>query len=188
MSNYSKFFLDFMEPFFGGLVKIVKSFFQGLYKMFNLFNYIDVIKDYKNNLTGFGIIILVLNIICILGLFLLLAFLIYKGIKRYIKFRKNLNEKESLIDEIEKLNNSVYKLKATNERLMNMASNENEIQYDENGNIKNKLKEGESRFFKLTKMFLPYVSFPITVAKFISASKLCNILVAINEKPPNAFS
>ena len=40
MSIYGEFFTKFMGPFFDGLVTIFKSFFEGLFKMFNVVNYI----------------------------------------------------------------------------------------------------------------------------------------------------
>ena len=153
MSNYGNFFLDFMAPFFNGITTIFKGIIQGIWKMLNLLNYVDVINEYSDSLSGFGIFILIISILCIFGLFALLIILIIWLVRRIIKFRKNLHREEALTDEIDKLNSQVYKLKATNEKLMAMATAEDEVEYDENGNVINKLKEGESRFFKLNKNY-----------------------------------
>ena len=173
MSNYGKFFLDFMEPFFSGITTICTSFIEGLWKMLNLLNYIDVIIKYKDSLSGFGIVVLIINIICIFGLFALLIFLIIRAVKRFINYRKNLHKEEDLIDEIDKLNSQVYKLKAANERLMAMA--EEEVEYDEDGNVINKLKDGESRFFKLTQIDLEMENYQQTPANnSITLKEFCD--------------
>ncbi len=175
MSNYGNFFLDFMAPFFNGITTIFKGIIQGIWKMLNLLNYVDVINEYSDSLSGFGIFILIISILCIFGLFALLIILIIWLVRRIIKFRKNLHREEALTDEIDKLNSQVYKLKATNEKLMAMATAEDEVEYDENGNVINKLKEGESRFFKLTKIDQLMENYEQTPANdTVSLSQFCN--------------
>ena len=39
MNNYGKFFVDFLTPFFEGLVSIFKSFFMGILEMLNVIKY-----------------------------------------------------------------------------------------------------------------------------------------------------
>ncbi len=150
MQAYATFFLEFMEPFFKGISMIFNGLIQGIWKMLNILNYIEVINNYKGSLSGIGIVVLIINIICLLGLFGLLIFIIVKIIRKAIKYYKNMHKEEDLADEIDRLNSQVYKLKATNEKLLAMANNEEEVEYDEDGNIINKLKDGESRFYKLT--------------------------------------
>ena len=43
-NNYGKFFMDFLTPFFEGLLSIFKEFFKGLFKMFNVLDYIDTVN------------------------------------------------------------------------------------------------------------------------------------------------
>ena len=47
MNNYGKFFVDFLTPFFEGLISIFKSFFAGIFEMFNIIKYLEVIEKYK---------------------------------------------------------------------------------------------------------------------------------------------
>ncbi len=153
MSIYGEFFIDFMKPFFQGFLSIFEALFKGLFEMFNILGYVDIVKEYYSQMGGSGTIIVILSSICLIIIFGVIILLIVLGIKRLVKYRKNLTKQEALVDEIEDLNADVYRLKAENEKFMNMADPENgEVEYDENGNVINKLKEGESRFFKLTEV------------------------------------
>ena len=153
MDVYGEFFTQFMEPFFEGLLTILKGIGNGIWQMFNFVNYITVITDYKSDLTGMGLVIMILSIILLLGLFALIIFLIYKSIRTYIKYRRNVKKEDRLIEEIENLNGEILKLKKQNEKFAEIT--------DEEGNIKNELKEGESRFFKLSGVDAKYKDQPL---------------------------
>ena len=161
MDVYGEFFTQFMEPFFEGLQTILKGIGNGIWQMFNFVNYITVINDYKSDLTGMGLVIMILSIILLLGLFALIIFLIYKSIRTYIKYRRNVKKEDRLIEEIENLNGEILKLKKQNEKFAEITDEEGNIEYDEEGNIKNELKEGESRFFKLSGVDAKYKDQPL---------------------------
>ncbi len=150
MSVYGEFFTKFMEPFFEGLLNIFKGIGQGIGQMFNVVNYVTVISDYKSDLTGLGMVIMILSIILLLALFFIILFLIYRAIRTYIRYRRNVKKEDRLVEEIEVLNNEILKLKRQNSKIAELTNENGEIEYDENGNVKNELKEGESRFFKLS--------------------------------------
>ena len=97
MSIYGEFFTKFMESFFEGLLTILKGIVNGIGQMFNLVNYITVINDYKSDLTGLGLVVMILSIILLLGLFALIILLIYKSIKTYVKYRRNVKNEDRLI-------------------------------------------------------------------------------------------
>ena len=84
MNVYGEFFTQFMEPFFEGLLNTIKGIGSGIGQMFNFVNYITVINDYKSDLTGMGLVVMILSIILLLGLFAVIIFLIYRGIRTYI--------------------------------------------------------------------------------------------------------
>ena len=175
MSIYSEFFLKFMEPFFGGLWDLIKALGNAIVKIFNVINYYDIIKNYKGQMSGGGVFLIIVAIICLVLLFAILFFLIYRGIRRFVKYRHNVSHQQSLVDEIENLNNDIIKLKNENQKFMNMADPEKgEVEYDENGNIINKLGEGESRFFKLTQVDEKYANYtPPVINETISLAALC---------------
>ena len=116
MNIYGEFFTQFMEPFFEGLLTILKGIASGIGQMFNFVNYITVINDYRSDLTGMGLVVMILSIILLLGLFVLIIFLIYKSIKTYVKYRRNVKKEDRLIEEIENLNGEILKLKKQNEK------------------------------------------------------------------------
>ena len=143
MNVYSEYFTKFMEPFFEGLVSIFKGIGEGLFKMFNIVNYITVIADYKNDLTGAGLGILILSVVFLVVIFGLILFLVYKSIKTYLRYKRNVKKEDLLIEEIDSLNNEIFKLRRQNEKIK-------ALEYNEDGTLKNELKAGESRFFKLS--------------------------------------
>ena len=148
VSTNSDFFLEFMEPLIGGIWDLIKGIGNALIRIFNIANYIDII----NNHSGVSPLIVAISIISLLILFGLIGFLIYRLIRRLIRFRHNVHHQETLVDEIESLNNDVAKLRAENERFKEMANeaNNEEVEYDENGNVIS--KANDSRFYKLTSL------------------------------------
>ena len=97
MSVYGEFFTKFMEPLFNGFVNIFKGIGSGLFQMFNIVNYITVITDYKKDLTGMGLVILILSIILLVAIIGLIIFLIYRSIKVYVRYRRNVKKEDMLI-------------------------------------------------------------------------------------------
>ena len=69
MENYGRFFVDFLTPFFEGLISIFKSFFAGIVEMLNIVKYIDIINSYNDTVS---IIFIILAVICLILLIVLL--------------------------------------------------------------------------------------------------------------------
>ena len=175
MSVYGEFFTKFMEPFFEGLLTILKSFVEGLGQMLNIVNYITVINDYKNDLTGVGMVIMILSIILLLAIFAIIVYFIYRMIRTYVRYRRNVKKEDQLIDEIEILNNEMFKLKRQNAKISEITNENGEIEYDENGNIKGELQEGESRFFKLSNVDKKFSEFtPEEIHNNFNLEELCD--------------
>ena len=146
MNNYGKFFVDFLTPFFNGLVSILKSFFGGILEMLNIVKYSEIIKEYKETVSIVFIIIAIICLILLLGLF---SYIVYYLVKKIIKVIRKSHEQDALLEEVEKLNYDMIKLKQENDKLTMMAQG-GDGEFDENGNPITKLGKGESRFFKLT--------------------------------------
>lgn len=144
MSNLGEFFAELVNPFFGGILNIFKGIFDGIVSIFNVFNYFDVISDYK--LVGGNVAVAVLGILVIFGLLGLLIFLIYKLVRLITKFRKNIKKEDSYLEEIEVLTNEVVKLKEMNPNGNIKVSNEN-------GKVTNNITNiGKGRFYKLSEV------------------------------------
>jgi len=145
MNNYGKFFVEFLTPFFEGLLSIFKSIFTGIIEMFNIVKYIETINKYNASVS---IVFIIIAIICLILLIILFSFLVYYIVKKIIKVVRKSHEQDALLEEVEKLNYDMIKLKQENDKLMLMAGQE----VDEDGNPITKLGKGESRFFKLTEI------------------------------------
>ncbi len=176
MSVYGEFFTKFMEPFFEGLLEIVKGIGRGLGQMFNVVNYVTVVNDYKSDLTGVGMVIMILSIILLLALFAVIIFLIYRAVRTYVRYRRNVKKEDRLIEEIEVLNNEILKLKRQNAKIAELTNENGEIEYDEEGNVKNELKEGESRFFKLSSVDAKFKEYtPEEIHNNFTLQELCDL-------------
>ena len=145
MDNYGNFFVDLLSPFFEGLISIFKSIFSGIVEMLNIIKYGEIISKYKANV---NIIFIIVAVVCLILLISLFCFLIYYIVKKIIKVIRKSYEQDSLLEEVEKLNYDMIKLKQENDKLTLMLNGDDS--FDENGNPKTKIEKGESRFFKLT--------------------------------------
>ena len=116
MSGNNDFFLKFMEPFFSGIINLFKEIGLSLFQIFNVLNYIEVIKEYYKDITGAGIVMIVLASLSLLLLFGLFFFLIYRLIVGYFKYRHRASHQQALVEEIDNLNNEVIKLKSENQK------------------------------------------------------------------------
>lgn len=148
MNNYGKFFVDFLTPFFEGLVSIFKSFFMGILEMLNIIKYGETIKEYKGTVNIVFIILAVISLILLLALF---AYLIFYIVKKILKVVRKSHEQDSLLEEVEKLNYDMIKLRQENDKLTSMLEGK-DGELDENGNPIKKIGKGESRFYKLTQI------------------------------------
>ena len=172
--NYSEFFIKFMGPLFEGFAKIFKGLGEGLFQMFNVVNYIQIITDYKDGLTGVGLLVLIVSIILLLAIFFIIFYLIYVAIRTYARYRRNRKKEEMLIEEVESLNNEVIKLRKQNEKISEITNEAGEVEYNEDGSIKGELKEGESRFFKLSTVDQKYENYtPEEIVNNFSLESFC---------------
>ncbi len=152
MNNYTQFFIDFMSPFFNGLISIFKSLGIGLIEMFNVLNYIDVINNYKDELSGGGLFIVVIAIIVLLLIYGIVFVTLFIVVKRMFRYRRNRIKQEAMIDEIERLNVDVVRLKEENQKFLTMAGGNAEPMYDEEGKLIEKQTDENTRFYKLTRV------------------------------------
>jgi hypothetical protein len=174
MEVYGEFFTNFMGPFFEGLAKIFSGIGEGIVEMFNVVNYASVVSEYKNDLTGVGVVIVIISVLVLLAIFVILFYLIYRAIRTFIKYRRNVKKEDMLVEEIDSLNNEISKLKRQNEKFAELTNEFGDIEYNEDGSIKGELKEGESRFFKLSQIDNKYNEYkPEVINNSFSLNELC---------------
>ena len=160
MDLFVRFLYDFLSLFFGGLKKIFLGIFTGIMDIFNLKRYYEVIKFYSEDLSTMEWILVILAALCVLIILGTIIFLVYLLIRKYIRLRKSLVEQEELLEEVANLNRDVLKLTQEKDKILAMKvsqlglkPNESNIEDIDgiNGESNNEmLKEGESRFSKLS--------------------------------------
>ena len=174
MEVYGELFTKLMAPFFEGLASIFKNLGKGLFQMFNILNYVEVIQKYKDSMHGLGLVICIFSILFLIVIVGIIIFLIVKAIRTYIKYRRNVRKEDQLIEEIENLNNDILKLKRQNEKISQLTDENGNLVYDKDGKVQNALKDGESRFFKLTKVDEKYQDYvPEEIVNNYTLNQLC---------------
>lgn len=161
MDTYFRFLYEFLTQFFGGFKLIFVALWEGIKNIFDIPAYVRIISDYKKDFTGIewiGVAIAILTIIVIL---VLIGILLFFAIKRIIKFRKKIVDRESVENEIADLNSKVARLIKEKQEILAMkvsqmglgegespTSDENEMnngeKFEEMENV------DDSRFPKLT--------------------------------------
>lgn len=110
MNTFFRFFYEFISIFFDALVAIFKGIYQGLVKMFNFADYLQIINTYKETFQGpewffVGLAIFVLVLI-VVGILLLIIF----AIRRFFRTHSRRLNQEELLEEISDLNMQVRDL------------------------------------------------------------------------------
>ncbi len=170
MDLFVRFLYDFLSLFFGGLKKIFLGLFEGIKEMFNIPKYYEVVKNYSEDLTTKEWIMVVLAVLCLLIILGTIIFLIILGIKKYIRLRKSLVEQEELLEEVADLNRDVLKLTKEKDKIMAMKVSQLGLKPDESDTLElneeqdkkdEVLKQGESRFSKLSQIDLEYKDYKL---------------------------
>ncbi|MCI7241006.1 MAG: hypothetical protein MR550_00465 [Bacilli bacterium] len=170
MDLFVRFLYDFLSLFFGGIKKIFLGLFEGIKEMFNIPKYYEVVKNYSEDLTTKEWIMVVLAVLCLLIILGTIIFLIILGIKKYIRLRKSLVEQEELLEEVADLNRDVLKLTKEKDKIMAMKVSQLGLKPDESETLElneeqdkkdEVLKQGESRFSKLSQIDLEYKDYKL---------------------------
>ena len=144
MENFQDFFVDLLTPFFHGIMVVFSAIFDWIFGTLNIVNYVKIISTYSKEMSFSGNLLIALSMIVLIGLYALIAYGIYKIIKRYIKYRKNLKSHEDLDEELDILKSKLSRYESDNAKYGKM------IEEDEDG--ENVLKSGESRFKRLSEV------------------------------------
>lgn len=170
MDLFVRFLYDFLSLFFGGIKKIFLGLFEGIKEIFNIPKYYEVVKNYSEDLTTKEWIMVVLAVLCLLIILGTIIFLIILGIKKYIRLRKSLVEQEELLEEVADLNRDVLKLTKEKDKIMAMKVSQLGLKPDESETLElneeqdkkdEVLKQGESRFSKLSQIDLEYKDYKL---------------------------
>lgn len=168
MDTFVRFLYEFLSQFFSGLLSILNGFVVGLKKMFDMQQYILIIKDYKSDFNVPEWILVVISVVILVVLLGLILFVIYLALKKYIKIRKSLIEQEAVLEEISVLNNKVATLVKEKQEILAMKVSHLGLKPDESGNVESSSEGNEEvdqetaiRFSKLNDIDIQYKDYKI---------------------------
>ena len=120
METLTRFLYEFLSKFFSGIGMAIQGILNGLNSMFNIPGYIQIINEYKEDLSMSEWLLVGLAIACIVLIIALVIALIYLFIKKYIKITKKAVDQEKLMTEIADLNDRVVDLVKEKEEILAM--------------------------------------------------------------------
>ena len=161
MASYVEFLYEILKQFFGGFWSIIAGIFGGLFALVDVPDYIEIFEEFSG---GFNVLAWILAILTILAVIALLGALIMLAVifvKRRIRAYQAVKNQLALVEEVGKLNAQVIRLTKEKDRILAIRAGAPDLPYlggtpsaaegdgEENNTA---LKEGESRFYKLTQI------------------------------------
>ncbi len=165
MGAFVEFLFHVLEQFFGGLWGAISGVFVGLFSLIDLPSYFESFKTYGGDFGViewiFAILVMLVLLALIVGMILAIALFV----KKKLDNKKKCANQRALLDEVNSLNQQVIRLTKEKDRILSIragvpvsalatdmgegGSGAAEAEAAESGSV---LKEGESRFFKLTQI------------------------------------
>ncbi len=124
MDAFFQYFFNFMNTIFGYLWDVLKSIWRAITGILDIKFYIDLFKSYKDDLSVGGWIAALLVHIIVLIIFILLAFLVYRGIRFLFRFKVPVVEYEKMKDEVVTLKREIMKANYEKDKILAMKINE----------------------------------------------------------------
>ena len=181
MTAYFEFLWAALFQFFNG----IKEAIFGLLSTVNIFDYLDIAKEFSGDFGAIGwvftiltLVILVLLIVAIIVIFVIIAV-------RKINKKRKLKNQAALVEEVGKLSNQVIRLTREKDKILAIKAGAPDLPLydygtgaaatdDENESV---LKDGESRFYKLTKIDEDYATYDREAEVFdneITLEQICD--------------
>ena len=120
MDTYVRFLYEFLNTFFEGLKTIVLGLVNGIKQIFNIPEYMHLIKEYKNDFSVQEWVLVAIAVLAVASILILTVLLVYLIVRKYIRFRKTIVEQESMMKEVADLNMRVEKMTKEREEIMAM--------------------------------------------------------------------
>ncbi len=180
MDTFLKFLYTTLEQFFGGIWRAISNVFLGIFDMIDLGAYFGFFREYGD---GFGVLEWILAILLFLLLIAIFAgaiVLIVLLIKHVVQARQARFKQDVMMTEIGRLNKLVNRLTTEKNRLLAKGFNGNGSGLagivEEEAENTEVIKDGESRFYKLTQVDLQYADYDKSSEPFdndITLEELC---------------
>ncbi len=172
MNGYVQFLYEVLKQFFGGFWKILSGVFGGLYSFIDIPAYIDIFEEYSAGFKAGGWILAILTILIIMALLAAMVIVIVMFVKKMIRRHNALKNEKELLQEVGNLNAQVIRLTKEKDRILALKSGfkgslpvggsayaDLDSEDGAEGESTSALKEGESRFFKLTQIDAKYIDY-----------------------------
>ena len=185
MESFVQFLYELLGQFFGGIWRAVTGFFMGLFDLINIPAYADLVGEHSEGFGAGGWILAIVSLLVVTAIFVAFIILVVILIKKKIDNKNKLKNQVALLEEVGKLNNQVIRLTKEKDRILAIKAGAPDLPFSnwgtgENGEEQdgdNVLKEGESRFYKLTKIDADYVEYDKEAEVFnneITLEEICD--------------
>lgn len=164
MDGVLNFYYEFFGQFLNGVWIAISNIFVGIGEMFNFPKYVEIVNSHTTELGGLAWVYAIVGMLIIIAVLGLLVYLIVVSLKKFIRFKRKVKNTNDLVEEVTALNREVMRLNLEKDKILSMkvsqiGLNPNEIATltgEEiatlNGENDKPIEEGESRFFKLSKI------------------------------------
>ena len=165
MASYVEFLYEILKQFFGGFWSILAGIFGGLFALVDVPDYIDVFEEYSGGFNVMAWILAILTVLVVIALLVALIMLATVFVKRRIKAYSAVKNQLALVSEVSKLNAQVIRLTKEKDRILAIKAGAPDLTYvsdsadgdvSADGESASVIKEGESRFYKLTQVDAQY--------------------------------
>lgn len=120
MNGFLKWFFAFISEMLGGFALIFKGLWHGIKQIFNVKEYVNILKSYSTEFGALSWVLAVIAIIIVAAIFALLIFMIVLAVRKYLRFRHSIVSNEDLIEEIADLQRKVVKMAKEKDDIMAM--------------------------------------------------------------------
>ena len=120
MDAFFNYFFNFMNTIFGYLWAIVIAIKDAVVGILDIKFYIDLFKSYKDDLSVGGWIAALISHIVVLIIFILLAYLVFRGLRVLFRFKVPVVEYEAMKDEVVKLKREIMKSNYEKDKILAM--------------------------------------------------------------------
>lgn len=124
MDAFFQYFFNFMNNIFESLWGIVVAIWDAIVGILNIKFYMDLFKTYKDDLSVGGWIAALLAHLLVLIIFILLVYLIARGLRVLFRFKVPVVEYEELKDEVVRLKREILKVNYEKDKILAMKINE----------------------------------------------------------------
>lgn len=157
MTAYVEFLYGVLKQFFGGFWSIISGVFGGLFDFVDIPSYAAILEQCKGEFNALAWILAILTFIVVIALDIALVLLVAIVIKKIVDKRKAVKNQLALLEEVGKLNMQVIRLTKEKDKILALKAGAPALPYSsdsaaEGAESDSVVKEGESRFFKLTQV------------------------------------